>query len=168
MRSIAFEIRCCKRPRSYNAPVFTRAIKVLALTFFAFALSSNGEAASARIKKVLPHFIDAQGRNSISPSLYERDAYQAFLRQNSEKRAGISFDVQWTADRKSDLILQVEMRGTTAEILKMPVRKKGLFSRWSSVALVGEDYKKFGELIAWRATLWDGDQQLAEQKSFLW
>jgi len=36
------------------------------------------------------------------------------------------------------------------------------------VALTGDDYKKFGELLAWRVTVWDGTTQLAEQKSFLW
>jgi hypothetical protein len=29
-------------------------------------------------------------------------------------------------------------------------------------------YRQFGELIAWRATLWDDDKLLSEQKSFLW
>jgi hypothetical protein len=32
----------------------------------------------------------------------------------------------------------------------------------------GENYKNFGELVAWRVTLWAGDQLLGEQKSFLW
>ena len=38
----------------------------------------------------------------------------------------------------------------------------------SAVTLRGPDYATFGELIAWRLTFWDGDQQVAEQKSFLW
>ena len=29
-------------------------------------------------------------------------------------------------------------------------------------------YHELGELIAWKATLWDGSKLLAEQKSFLW
>ena len=36
------------------------------------------------------------------------------------------------------------------------------------IKLEGEEYKKFGELVAWRVTLWDGDKQVGEQKSFLW
>lgn len=167
------EIRCRWNPPSYNAPMFARTIKFLALSFLAVALSGEALAAEARIKKVLPHLIDWEGRNSISPSLYERDAYQAFLRQNPDKRSGISFDVQWNASRARNLILRVEMRGVRenairTETLELPVKKKGFFSNWSSVVLRDWDYKDFGDLAAWRATLWDGDKQVAEQKSFLW
>jgi hypothetical protein len=48
------------------------------------------------------------------------------------------------------------------------VKYRGVFSTWSRVSLSGEAYKQFGELSAWRATLWDGDQLVSEQKSFLW
>ena len=150
-----------------------RVIKFFVLLIFLVALTSKAEAASARIKKVLPHFIDSQGRNSLSPSLYERDAYQLLLRNKPDQRAGISFDVQWTAARGKDLILQIEMRGvsgeaTRTEILQMPVKKKGFFSKWASLVLRDETYKSFGDLVAWRATLWDGETKVSEQKSFLW
>ena len=51
---------------------------------------------------------------------------------------------------------------------EQPVQRRKLFSTWTRLKLAGEDYLKFGELIAWRATLWSGAQQVAEQKSFLW
>jgi hypothetical protein len=150
-----------------------RAIKISALIFLAVALGSKAEASSARIKKVLPQLIDLQGRNSLSPSLYERDAYQAVLRKNSEQCAGLSFKIQWTGPRSKDLVLRVEMRGgqedtMRTERLEMPVKKKGFFSNWSTLVLRDEAYKNFGNLIAWRATLWDGENQVSEQKSFLW
>jgi hypothetical protein len=34
--------------------------------------------------------------------------------------------------------------------------------------VAGEDFKQLGEISAWRVTLWDGAQLLAERKSFLW
>jgi len=34
--------------------------------------------------------------------------------------------------------------------------------------LDGADFKRIGEVTAWRATLWDGDKMIGEQKSFLW
>jgi hypothetical protein len=151
---------------------FMQAIKFLALIFVAVAMSSNADAASLRLKKVLPQLIDSKGRNSLSPSLYERDAYQAFLRNNPAQRAGLSFDVQWVG-KGNELTLQVEIRGGRDEVLrtetlKMPVKKKGFFSNWSSVVLRDEAYKNFGDLIAWRVTLWDGDKKVDEQQSFLW
>ena len=147
--------------------------KFLRCFFLAAGLVANAKAANARIIKVLPHLIDLQGRNSVSPSLYERDAYQELLRKNPEKRAGISFDVQWSARHSKTLVLRIEARGVRENAvhvkkLEMPVIKKGFFSKWTSVVLRDSAYKDFGDLAAWRATLWDGDTQVAEQKSFLW
>jgi hypothetical protein len=166
-------MRCRARALSYNALVFRRAILPLGVALLVFATVTSADAASARIIKVLPQLIDLKGRNSVSPSLYERDAYQEMLRKNPEKRSGIRFVVQWTAKHSKDLVLRVEMRGVRensirTEVLAVPVKKTGIFSKWTSVALRDSAYRGFGDLVAWRATLWDGNQQVAEQKSFLW
>ena len=141
-----------------------------------FASSLGGESVSGRVIKVLPHYLDLKGRNTLSPSLYERDAYQAQLRQHPEQRSGLRFDVQWRAKgtAAAHLKLRVEVRGAkkggrpSQATLDELVRQKGSFSHWTGFKLAGEDYQKFGELVAWRATLWDGEQLLGEQKSFLW
>jgi len=131
------------------------------------------QAVSARIIKVLPHYLDKAGRHALTPSLYERDAYQARLRKNPSDRTALRFDVQWKSREPAPLTLRVELRGavgkasTTAK-LEEPAIFHGLFSKWSSVTIKGDEYKKFGELTAWRATLWNGGQLVAEQKSFLW
>ena len=44
----------------------------------------------------------------------------------------------------------------------------GWLSHWTKFELVGAEYKDFGRVTAWRATLWEGDRLLSEQKSFLW
>jgi len=130
-----------------------------------------GGAAPARIMKVLPHLLDRDGRYSLSPSLYERDAYQALLRKSPEKCAGIRFDVRWKAQAGNRVKLRIDIRGsTTAEplVLEQIVRRNHWYDRWTSLTLAGESYQKVGEVIAWRATLWEGDKLLAERKSFLW
>ena len=132
-------------------------------------------AASGRVLKVLPQFLDLKGRNSISPSLYDRDAYQAYLRQHPEERSARRFYVQYKGrpDAGASLKLRVELRGVTEgnfprqKSLESEV-KPASWSRWTELTLAGEDYKSFGEVTAWRTTLWDGDTLLAEQKSFLW
>jgi hypothetical protein len=126
--------------------------------------------------KVLPHYLDLEGHHALSPSLYERDAYQAFLRQHPEKRSGLRIDVQWKAHGPSQtpLKLRVELRGGVKDqrpaetVLEKEIRPGGWFSHWLSLPLTGEEFKNFGDLTAWRATLWDGDRLLSEQKSFLW
>jgi hypothetical protein len=130
-------------------------------------------AASARLVKVLPQFVDLKDRIALNPSLYERDAYQVYLREHPEERAGLRFVAQWKSRDSGQLKLRVEMRGNrgttgTTAVVENMVKFRGLLSTWSRVSLTGEAYKQFGELSAWRATLWDGDRLVSEQKSFLW
>lgn len=134
---------------------------------------SAAEAVSAKIIKVLPQFLDRNGQNSTAPSLYARDAYQAYLRRNPKQRAGLRFAVQWKVRNATNLTLRVELRGVrtneaTSALLELPVEKHGWFSTWSDAALTGEKFKELGEMNAWRVTLWSDKKQLAEQKSFLW
>jgi hypothetical protein len=150
-----------------------RCLKTLPLWVLAAGLAFNADAAAARIIKVLPHLLDHEGRHTLSPSLYERDAYQAVLRKNPAQCSGLRFDVQWKAKSASGtpLKLRLEIRGNTEAriiVLERPVPPNHWYNRWSSLTLEGESYQKAGEVLAWRATLWDGDKLLAEQKSFLW
>jgi hypothetical protein len=134
------------------------------------------QAETAKILKVLPQYLDLEGRHSLSPSLYERDAYQAYLRQHPEKRSALRFDINWKARRlgtAGPALLRLELRssGTAADkpmVLERTVTPGGIFGHWTSLLLSGEGYTEMGKLLAWRATLWQGDKLLAEQKSFLW
>ena len=139
-------------------------------------LSASADTAPARVMKVLPHFLDTNGLHTLNPSLYERDAYQAYLREHPEKCSGIRFDVQWKnrAPVFGKLTLRVELRGIVEgklprqRILQQDVEPSGWFGRWTSLGLVGREYRDFGEVTAWRVILLEDNQVLAEQKSFLW
>lgn len=127
------------------------------------------QAGSGKVVKVLPHYLDQQGRHTLSPSLYERDAYQAHLRKHPAEISTLRFDVQWRGSG-GDLKIRVEVRGrngTSPLILEQPV-KSGAFSKWSEILLTREQYQQLGEITAWRVTLWEDGQQQAESKSFLW
>lgn len=145
------------------------------LTLLLLAAAFSASAANGKIVKVLPHFLDLQGRHSLSPSLYDRDAYQAQLRQNPDQCSGIRFDVLWRGRSATNEMatLRMELRGTakgdlpSKTSLETQVRITGT-GHWARLQLVGDEFKKFGEVTAWRATLWSGDQLLGEQKSFLW
>lgn len=142
------------------------------LLLLSVALMSSAHAASGRIYKVLPHLIDRDGKHALSPSLYERDAYQARLRASPQLRKGLRFDVYWKTKDAPAPRLRVEMRGAKDKEPTTFVAETQLkghwWRKWSSVTIQGADYANFGDLLAWRATLWEGDQMLAEQKSFLW
>ena len=68
-----------------------RWLKLLPLLIFFSGLTPESEAASAKIIKVLPHLLDRDGRHTLSPSLYERDAYQAILRAHPIQRSALRF-----------------------------------------------------------------------------
>ncbi len=130
---------------------------------------------SGRVLKLLPLLLDQQGRDATTPSLVERDAYQLFLHEHPKQIAAVRFDVQWKAVRAPDeqLKLRVEVRGVAPDgspslkTFESPV-VAGRFSRWTQFSLDADAYRKFGSVVAWRATLWNRDQLLGEQKSFLW
>lgn len=131
--------------------------------------AAAAHAGSGKVLKVLPHYLDQQGRHTLSPSLYERDAYQAHLRKNPAEVSTLRFDVQWRGSG-SGLKIRVEARGRKGPqplVLEQAV-KPGALSKWSEVQLSREQYRQLGELTAWRVTLWEEGQQLAEVKSFLW
>ena len=132
-------------------------------------------ASTAKVIKVLPQFLDKKGRVALSPSLFERDAYQAELRKTPSEQAALRFCVQWKASGVdwSKVKLRLEARGVLGnslinKTLEMPVKKTGWFTTWSEFKLSGVEFEQFGNLISWHATLWEGDKQIAEQKSFLW
>ena len=153
-----------------------RRLFILVIAALLCSATFSADAAAARVVKVLPHFLDLKGRHSLSPSLYDRDAYQAQLRKHPEQRSALRFDVHWRATgANGKLKLRAELRGTAQGNLPRQTKLeadlapgKSALSRWTSLTLAGEDYKNFGEVTAWRVTLWDGDQMVGEQKSFLW
>jgi hypothetical protein len=132
-------------------------------------------AAIGKVNKVLPHFLDLNGRHSRSPSLFDRDAYQAKLRKQPELCSGIRFDIHWRVRsvKPDGFKLKVELRGAPrGDLAPLKTLEQevtgGVSARWTGITFGGDEFKQFGEITAWRVTLWDGDQLLGEQKSFLW
>ncbi len=77
-------------------------------------------AAEAKILKVLPQYTDKKGRTALSPSLFDRDAYQSKLRRNPELASSLIYRVNWKGGSgDAILILRVEVRtgGAQGKIL---------------------------------------------------
>ncbi|HSU53750.1 MAG TPA: hypothetical protein VLT36_06800 [Candidatus Dormibacteraeota bacterium] len=150
--------------------------RLIWLAVFLCCAQFGARAATGRVIKVLPFFMDSQGRVALSPSLYERDAYQVILRDNPDKRSGMRFDIQWKAKGPifEPLKLRAELKGVAQGnlpkqfVLETKAEPKGWFGNWTSLVLSGKDYLQLGEITSWRVTLWEGDELLGEEKSFLW
>lgn len=147
------------------------------LSVSVLAANVPATAATGSVVKVLPEFLDLKGRNSLSPSLYERDVYQATLRLHAERRSGVRFYIQWKSNKPvwEPLLARVELRGIAEGrlprqlVLERSVPNPGgPLTHWLDVSLSGEDYKKFGAVTAWRVTLWEGQTLIGTQQSFLW
>ncbi|MEC8927866.1 MAG: hypothetical protein VX705_01515 [Verrucomicrobiota bacterium] len=128
----------------------------------------------ARILKVLPHYVDQDGRHSQGPGLLDRDIYQQELRGRPEDVKALRFDVKWVGrglDPKQTK-LRIELRSSKAGVegvtLEEKARPRRMFSSWTTVAMAADIYAAFGVMESWRVTLWEGDRLVSEQKSFLW
>lgn len=132
------------------------------------------DVAGARVSKVLAHYLDEKGRHTLSPSLYERDAYQELLRKEPGRVSALRFEVRWKppAGAGPSLKLRLEIRGEknggTPLVLETAVPAGEGGARWTPLLLDKAALEKCGSVVAWRARLYHGDGVAAEMKSFLW
>lgn len=139
-------------------------------------LSAEEQAAPVSVLKVLPYRLDNNGLHAVSPSLFERDAYQAYLKDHPDEVSTMRFDVHLRLreiDGK-DVEVRVEARfgkGDSIETIKatVPLKKPRWGKRtWTSVTLDKKVYDPEAQMIAWRVTLLRGEEVLDTQTSFLW
>src|SRR3954463_10186796 len=95
-----------------RTPVKLRGVNIARLlSLSAVVVCCSVSAAEARIVKVLPHFLDKEGRHTLHPSLFERDGYQAHIRAHPELCSGMRFDVQWKGKKVDNGQIKLEVRG---------------------------------------------------------
>lgn len=127
------------------------------------------------IVKMLPLLLSTNRQDALSPSLFDRDAYQVYLRAHTNEITAVRYDVLWRVKHPgaAKYKLRLELHGPVVngkprqKVMEMEV-KPTFFRHWDSLVMAGDEYKNFGEAVAWRVTLWADNQMLAEQKSFLW
>jgi hypothetical protein len=152
-----------------------RALLILLALLGVFTAAQAADAVTGQVVKVLPFFLDQQGRNAKSPSLFDRDAYQAYLVQHTNEVSAMRYDVWWKATPSPDekIKIAIELRGIgTNSVPKLETLETnvvpGKYRQWTVIPLAGGDFKNVGTVVAWRFRLWNDNQLLSEQKSFLW
>src|ERR1017187_2466325 len=95
-----------------------------------------------RIVKMLPLFLDLKGHDAVSPSLYDRDAYQAYLHQHTNEISAVRFDFLWQVENPSaaKYQLRIELRGIGAggkptQAMLDEEAPPPLLRRWNSLVL---------------------------------
>ena len=130
---------------------------------------------AGRIIKTMPLLLDTKGHDAVSPSLFDRDAYQAYLREHTNEVSALRFDILWQVRKPTtgNWKLRLELRGVEVDgapqlrTFETAIKAPSL-RHWDAITLNGADYQRFGQIVAWRSTLWHDDIQISEQKSFLW
>ncbi len=152
--------------------IYCRLCGILLLTLFCVLPANAG---SVKIFKVLPHYLDKEGRHALDPSLFERDRYQALLKAHPEKCSTVRFDVLWrnTLSDIDDLNIFIEVRGTkqgekTITFTGKLPPKKSVWSKWKKISIPEETFLKIEGINAWRVIIRDGETNLREYRSFLW
>ncbi|NGO38003.1 hypothetical protein G4L39_01140 [Limisphaera ngatamarikiensis] len=131
---------------------------------------------TAQVLKVLPQYLDREGRAARSPSLFDRDAYQAQLRRHPELRESMRFQILWRRPPNvtGNLKLRIELRGVARDgipheqTLEQPLTTKRTGRHWTSIRLAPDTFRALGDVVAWRVTLWSDDTLVGQQQSFLW
>ena len=122
------------------------------------------------VVKVLPHYLDASGNHSDGPTLLHRDVYQANLRKNPELVRAVRYDVNWRGG--GEIKIRLELRSTKVGAETMVIERvettSGRRAHWTPILIDAATYKTFGQPESWRVSLWEGETQVDEQKSFLW
>ena len=144
------------------------ALIILAATWA--GCSATRPQSGPNIVKVLPHYLDASGNHSDGPTLLHRDVYQANLRKNPDLVRAVRYDVNWRGS--GEVKVRLELRSTKAGSETMIIEKvettSGRRTHWTPILIDAATYKSFGQPESWRVSLWQGEAQIGEQKSFLW
>jgi hypothetical protein len=131
-------------------------------------------AAEQRVIKVLPHLMDKEGRIAKSPSLFERDAYQQWLRENPDQQSGVRYDILWQSYISGEYTLKLELLGrvengrANARTVELKLDVKDRLRHWNHIKFEGEEFHGFGQIVAWRVSIWQDGEILAKEQSFLW
>lgn len=139
------------------------------------ALAAGAAAVSGAILKVLPHLQDTEGRIAVAPSLFQRDAYQAHLRQHPEKVSTLRYDIQCRVSGRPSESVTLRLNLRTSQraedkplVVEVPVKRRWFGRSWQTVTLDPAVYRASGDVLAWRAELLAGSTVIASQNSFLW
>lgn len=90
-----------------------------------------------------------------------------------EMRQGHYFVISWSSKRAQpgDYIARFEyrQRNSKEKVKRLEIPHNGVKGTVrSTFAVLGKAYTIHGEVISWRFTLWDGDELVAQETSFVW
>ena len=131
-----------------------------------------------KVIKVNHEWIDSEGHTHAEIADFPAKAkYQKTL-DDTGKHSGIRFHIHWTTPsaRLPHFAVKLEVQGydaktqrETLETLLATYPKNPRFkSGWSRLDIKRDTLERLGDLMAWKVTLFQNGQFVAERKSFTW
>ena len=152
------------------------AVKLLALALFALCLASCAGTKDALIVRQfqLRDQSTAKGGEPMVRMEKLRRLHGAVSMEERRQRLGQYYTLTWQ-DRKGvgsgpvEVLFEYKQGGTASEIKRMSeVYPASETKGGVEFAVVGDNYFDNGKVLAWRASVSRGGEELASRKSFLW
>ncbi len=129
-----------------------------------------------KVTKVHSYENTAQIPNTGNEALdFERKywSWGGITREEQEMREGHYFVISWSSKRAQagDYVARFEyrQRNSKEKVKRLEVPHNGVKGTVrSTFAVLGKAYKIHGPVISWRFTLWDGDELVGQETSFVW
>ena len=134
---------------------------------------SRGGFAVLKVNRTL---LDPLGHETdVVGNLKGEAVYQYALRHDPNRQTGARFHIKWKSPKRAErirLVLELQGLSTTNESTRATLTANQPdmdgWAEWTTVDITGEQFKKLGEIMAWRVTLYSGDRVMAEQPSANW
>lgn len=144
--------------------------------------------AGRHLKKVLFFWLDEKGQYAQHPSMFERDAYQAFLRENPEEIHGLKVATLLAGTRsklaKGELVLKIKGPPSLTPVedtvyrLDLSDKQDRRLRRWiywevdpvseDESSSAAEDKMSPDKIVAWQLTLLLDGVAVDRVQSYLW
>lgn len=147
--------------------------KFFVLMVPALALSS---CADRQVLEVRPlHLREIGGDDGDDPMIRgerQRRMHGAISVAEQGEKLGYYYTVLWddrSADEAGEVVFEFQQGATGSRVKRMNHRiPAGQGSGRAEFAILGEDYRKGGRVLAWRCKLYRGGREVASRQSYLW
>ncbi|YCM43839.1 hypothetical protein V2O64_21250 [Verrucomicrobiaceae bacterium 227] len=112
----------------------------------------------------------ANGNEFIRGEMGKR-LYGAVTLEEREARRGQYYNISWhdlSGARAVKVVFEYQQAVSGADVKRivktLPASREGMVE----IRMIGDSYQKGGRIVAWRVTLFDGGESVAQKQSYLW
>ena len=134
-------------------------------------LASCGSSEQFRIRQFHLRDTEAADGNEFIRAEMNKRLYGAVTKEEKELRKGHFYTVSWrelSGARPVKIVFEYRQQTTGAKVKRKSRVMSPSGEGKTEFEITGEDYYRNGRVLAWRMTLYDGDEVVSQKQSFLW